>query len=83
MKFDVVARFRETIPTVKSVSSSDLEKFWILTEIPFYPFSENLNFSRVLHSPLLKRNFVPKFCTITTNDMHMQRALFHVCKLVI
>ena len=31
--------------------------------------------SRVLHSPLLKKNFVPKFCTITTTHMHMQRAL--------
>ena len=54
MKFDVVARFHETIPTVKSVSSSDLEKFWILTEIPFYHFSENLNFPGFYILPSLK-----------------------------
>ena len=27
MKFDVIARFRETIPTVKPVSSSEIKKF--------------------------------------------------------
>ena len=61
----------------------DLEKFRVLTEITILPFFQKLKFSRVLHSPLLKRNFVPKFWTITTKHMHMQRALYHACKLVI
>ena len=42
-----------------------------------------LEISRVLHSPLLKRNFVPKLWTIAITHMHMQRALYHACKLVI
>ena len=45
MKFDMVARFRETIPTVKSVLSSKILKiFRLLPKLPFYPFLENLNF---------------------------------------
>ena len=61
----------------------DLEKFLVLTEITIFPFFRKLEFSRVLHSPLLKRNFVPKFWTITTTHMHMQRVTYHTCKLVI
>ena len=84
-KFDVLARFPETIPAVKSVSSSEIYR------INFGIFYQNYNFtlfpeigiSRVLHSPLLKRKFVPKFWTITITHMHMQRALYHACKLVI
>ena len=45
MKFDMVARFRETIPMVKSVFPSDIYKnFEFLLKLPFYYFSENLNF---------------------------------------
>ena len=44
-KFDVLARFRETIPTAKSVSSSEIYKiFLFLPKLQFCPFSENLNF---------------------------------------
>ena len=39
----------------------DLEKFRIFTKITILPFLRKLEFSRVLHSPLLKKNFVPKF----------------------
>ena len=79
-KFDVVARFCETIPTVVI---QDVEKFRILSEITILPFFKKLEYSRVLHFPLLKKNFVSKFCTIIMNNMHMQRALYHACKLVI
>ena len=53
-KFYVLARFRETIPTVKSVLSSDIQRinFGFLTEITilepklrFCHFSRNWNFS--------------------------------------
>ena len=45
-KFDVLARFRETIPTVKSVSSSEIQRinFRFLTEIKILPFLRKLNF---------------------------------------
>ena len=44
-KFDVVIRYRETIPTVKSVSSSEIYKnFGFLIEITVLPFFENSNF---------------------------------------
>ena len=44
-KFDVVARFRETIPTVKSVSSSKIYKIsGFLSESPFYHSLGNLDF---------------------------------------
>ena len=46
MKFDVLARFRETIPTVKSVSSSDIQRinFRFLTEITILSFFQKLEF---------------------------------------
>ena len=45
MKFDVVVRFHETIPTVKFGSSSEIKKnFGFLPKLQFYPFAENLNF---------------------------------------
>ena len=45
----MVARFRETIPTVKSVSSSEIYKiFWIFTEITIFPFFRKLEFFWVL-----------------------------------
>ena len=47
-KFDVVARFRETIPMV--IVIRDLEKLWILTEIIILPFFRKLEFSRVLQN---------------------------------
>ena len=62
-------------------------KFWIfLPKLQFY--NQNYDFalfpeigiSRVLHSPLRKRNLVLKFRTITITHMHMQRALYHACK---
>ena len=44
MKIDVLARFHETIPMVKSVLSSEIEKFWIFTEITILPFFRKLEF---------------------------------------
>ena len=45
MKLNMMARFRETIPTVKSISSSEIEKnYGFLPKLPFYPFSKNWNF---------------------------------------
>ena len=44
-KFDVLAGFRETIPTVKFVSSSDiLKKFEFSTKITVLPFIIKLDF---------------------------------------
>ena len=45
-KFDVLARFHETIPTVKSVSSSEIQRinFGFLTEITIFPFLRKLDF---------------------------------------
>ena len=44
-KIDVVARFRETIPTVKSIFSSEIEKnSGFLPKLRFCHFSENWNF---------------------------------------
>ena len=50
-EFDVVARFLETIPTVKSVLSSEIYRinFGFLTEITILPFFQKLEISRVLH----------------------------------
>ena len=48
-EFDMVARFCETIPTVKSVSSSEIYKnSGFLTEITILPFFKKLEFPRVL-----------------------------------
>ena len=66
----------------------DLEnKLWIFNrnnkfviEIMIFPFFQKIGISRVLHSPLLTRNFIPKFRTIIIKHMHMQRALYHACK---
>ena len=46
MKFDVLARFRETIPTVKSVSLSEIQRinFGFLTEITILHFLKKLDF---------------------------------------
>ena len=45
MKFDLVTRFRETISTVKSVSSTELSKiFKFPTEITFLPFFRKIEF---------------------------------------
>ena len=44
-KFDVVAKFRETISTKKSVSSSEIKKnFGFLSKLQFYPFLRKLDF---------------------------------------
>ena len=41
MKLNMMARFRETIPTVKSISSSEIEKnYGFLPKLPFYPFQK-------------------------------------------
>ena len=54
LEFDVLARFRETIPMVKSVSSSKIQRinFGFLTEITIFvteitilPFFQKLEFS--------------------------------------
>ena len=55
-KFDAVTRLHENIPTVKSVSSSEIYKnFRFLAEITILPYFRKLKFSRVLHSSPLKR----------------------------
>ena len=45
-KFNMLARFHETIPTVKSVSSSEIQgiNFIFLTEITILPFFHKLEF---------------------------------------
>ena len=45
-KFDVLDRFREMIPTVKSVSSSKIQiiNFGFLTKITILPFLRKLDF---------------------------------------
>ena len=54
-KFDMVASFRETIPTVKSVSSSKIYKYFsFLSKLLFYHFSENSNFLGSYILPSLK-----------------------------
>ena len=52
-KFDVVARFRETIPIVKCFVIRDLEKFRTFTEIIILSFLRKLEFSGVLHDALV------------------------------
>ena len=48
-KFDEVTRFHETNSMVMSISSSEIKKiFGFQPKLPFYLFSEKLNFSRVL-----------------------------------
>ena len=55
-KFDVLARFHETIQTVKSVSSSEIYKnFGFLPKLQFCPFLENWNFFGSYILPSLKR----------------------------
>ena len=75
-EFFVLTRFHETVPTVQSVSSSEIQRInsIFLTEITILPFFKEFGIYRVLHSPLLKRNFVLKFWRIITQHMHMQRA---------
>ena len=52
-KFDVVARFHETIPTVKSVSSSNIYKnIGFLPKLPFCPFPKIGIFSGLANIPL-------------------------------
>ena len=55
-KFDVIARFRETILIVNFASSSEIQKnSGFSTEITVLPFLKKLNFSQVLqHIILLK-----------------------------
>ena len=79
-----VTRFRETILTVKSISSFEIYKIYRFpTKITDLPFLEKLDFSRVLHSSPLKE-FHPEFHThthrITCICIHTQP---HAYKLVI
>ena len=80
-KFDWVARFRETIPTVQSVSLSEILKnlnfspdyFGNIFLPPlslFFFFLKNLNlkFSRVLHAPPLKITSSRNFCIHTHSN---------------
>ena len=55
MKFDVVARFRETIQTVKSVSLSKIQRInsIILPEITIFPFLRKLDFLRSYKDPVV------------------------------
>ena len=50
-EFNVLARFCETIPMVKSVSSFEIQRisFGFLTKITILPFLRKIGFSRVLH----------------------------------
>ena len=67
-KFDMVAIFRETIPTVKSVLSSEIYKnFGFLPKLSFWPFFENWNFlgSHMGYSP-------PK-CTCHRKKSHSRK----------
>ena len=57
MKFDMLATFRETIPMTKSISSSEIQKYFgFLPKLRFFPFSENLNFLRS-YTMATNRNF--------------------------
>ena len=79
----MVARFRETIPTVKFVSSSEIKKnFSFYRNYDFTIFKKIRIFPGFTFSPP-KKEFRPEFSTIATNHIHMQRALYHACKLVI
>ena len=60
-KFDVVAKFRETISTEKWFCHPRSRKIPDFYRNYDFALFEKLKFSRVLHSPLLKKNFVPKF----------------------
>ena len=55
-EFNVVARFRETITTVKSVLSSEIQriKFGFLTEITIFPFLRKLDFLESYRWPLYR-----------------------------
>ena len=84
MKFYVLARFCETITTVQNPFRHPRSRELILDFLPKLQFcNRNYDFalfpefeiSRALHSPFLKRNFVPKFKKIIITHMHMQRAL--------
>ena len=78
MKFDGVTRFRKTNSTVKSVSSSEIYKiFGFQPKLPFYPFSEKLNFSRVFYSSSLNRILSPKF-THTGTHKHNTSPVEHI-----
>ena len=70
-KFDEVTRFHEMNSTVKSISSSEIQKIsGSQPKLPFYHFSEKLNFFRVLHSSPLNIISSPKF-TYTSKHKHM------------
>ena len=62
-KSDVLARFRETIPTVKSVSSSKIQiiNFGFLTEITILPFFHKLEFLES-YTGSLKDDIILKIC---------------------
>ena len=61
-KFDVVGRFRETIPTVNSILSSEIYKnSGFLTEITILPFLIKLEFSQVLQQETFPCLFVKNF----------------------
>ena len=84
-KFDGVARFRETIPTVKSVLSFEIEiNFDSQPKLSFYPFSENLNFFFGFYIlPPLKEFHLRIPHTFISNHMHIQCTQPHACELVI
>ena len=66
----MVARFRETIPTVKSVIRDLKNKFQFFTEITILPFFQKLEFSRVLHG-------------LSTDPREMGRHNWWVIKLLV
>ena len=77
-KFDVLARFREKILTVKSVSSSEIYKnFKFLPKLRFCHFSKNWNFLESYKSPLcaIQKKYLGNINTKCPNlERRLQRA---------
>ena len=86
-KFDAVTRFRETIPTVKSISSSEIYKnSGFLAEITILPFFRKLKFSWVLHlkseglkSEMTQTSLGTEFCPITK---YFFKVIAQLCKFI-
>ena len=75
--FDMVAKFRETIPTVKiRFVIRDLENFQIFTEITILPFFRKLEFSWVLQIGDLSVIFLDNFLPSDFFFVFIQRSRF-------
>ena len=71
-KFDVVARFRETIPTVKPVSSSEIKKIQILTEFYHSTIFQKFGFSGVSHA----KKSIFRTRTLFLKTKHLTKIIF-------